>query len=157
LVTFSIPKNLLSKKSKKPEELFLWGKKVAAFIPKGTVLYLSGELGSGKTLWAKGFVEGVGGNSDEVVSPTYTLLNRYITPNGLVLHLDLYRISSEEEVTTLDLEPPHPDEYLLIEWPEKGGKLLPPPTLLVSLHIPKEDPKIRLGKIQVFQKESVLR
>ena len=71
-------------------------KDIAPFL-KNNITFLNGEIGAGKTTFTKYLVE-VYGLSDEVCSPTFALENRYETKNGLIIHFDLYRIKSEEEL-----------------------------------------------------------
>jgi tRNA threonylcarbamoyladenosine biosynthesis protein TsaE len=98
---------------------------------QSSVIYLKGDLGSGKTTFAKGFLNGMGflGN---VASPTYTLIEIYNTKFYDVYHIDLYRIDTRKEIIELELhEQPassHPF-ILLIEWPERGIPDILPPDL----------------------------
>jgi tRNA threonylcarbamoyladenosine biosynthesis protein TsaE len=99
------------------------------------VLYLTGELGAGKTTFARGFLNQLGVDAP-VRSPTYTLLELY--PAGLltVLHLDLYRLESPRELEELGLrEWAQPRHIWLIEWPERGAGRLPPPDVGASLTV----------------------
>ncbi len=97
------------------------GRELASLTPKGGTWLLRGELGAGKTTWTRGFVAGLGGDSDDVASPTYAVLHRYDTPKGKVFHLDLYRLGEngawtlglEEQVTSQD--------YLVVEWAGRKG------------------------------------
>jgi tRNA threonylcarbamoyladenosine biosynthesis protein TsaE len=89
------------------------------------VLYLSGELGSGKTTFARGFLRGCG-VTDAVRSPTYTLLEPYTAGALTVVHLDLYRLRDPGEVESLGLRDyARPGHVWLIEWPARGGTHLP--------------------------------
>ena len=89
------------------------------------VVYLSGELGSGKTTFARGFLRGCG-VTDEVRSPTYTLLEPYSAGALTVVHLDLYRLRDPAEVESLGLRDyARPGHVWLIEWPARGGTHLP--------------------------------
>jgi tRNA threonylcarbamoyladenosine biosynthesis protein TsaE len=67
------------------------GEALARVTPAGGTWLLRGELGAGKTTWTRGFLRGLGGDPDEVASPTYAVLHRYDHPGGRVFHLDLYR------------------------------------------------------------------
>ena len=69
-----------------------WASELAQETPPGGTWLLRGELGAGKTTWTRGFVPGLGGDPDQVASPTYAVLHRYETPKGRVFHLDLYRL-----------------------------------------------------------------
>jgi tRNA threonylcarbamoyladenosine biosynthesis protein TsaE len=90
------------------------------------VAYLHGDLGAGKTTLARGLLRAMG-ETGLVRSPTYGLLAEYTPPAGRVLHLDLYRLRSPEELAALGLADYLPESRLwLIEWPERGmGQGLP--------------------------------
>lgn len=98
------------------------------------VLYLSGDLGAGKTTLARGLLEALG-ERGPVRSPTYALLAEYQPPGHRVLHLDLYRLDDPDELAALGLADHLPGSTLwLIEWPQKGeGGGLPPADAQVSL------------------------
>ena len=91
------------------------------------VVYLYGDLGAGKTTLARGLLHALG-EKGAVRSPTYGLLAEYTLPTGHVLHLDLYRLRSPDELAGLGLADYLPDSRLwLIEWPEQAkGQGLPP-------------------------------
>ena len=96
------------------------------------VLYLAGDLGSGKTTFARGFLHGCG-VSEAVRSPTYTLLELYPAGALTLLHLDLYRLREPAELEALGLRDYARPGYLwLIEWPERGATRLPPADLKVA-------------------------
>ena len=98
---------------------------------QSSVIYLKGDLGSGKTTFAKGFLNGMGflGN---VTSPTYTLIEIYNTKIYDVYHIDLYRIDTRKEIIELELheQPTSSNPFIfLIEWPERGTPDILPPDL----------------------------
>ena len=96
------------------------------------VLYLRGELGSGKTTFARGFARAAG-VSGPVRSPTYTLLEPYPAAGGTLVHLDLYRLRSPAELDSLGLrEWAAPGHLWLVEWPEHGVGRLPAADLVVA-------------------------
>jgi len=96
-------------------------------------VYLSGNLGAGKTTWARGFLA-VCGVSAIVRSPTYTLIELYDLGGLTVLHLDLYRLQDASELEALGLRDWAQPGYLwLIEWPERAAGRLPPADLRVTL------------------------
>ncbi len=97
------------------------------------VIYLEGELGAGKTTLARGLLQARGVDGP-VGSPTYTLMEPYTTASGVVLHLDLYRLADPEELHFLGIEDvAEPRTLALIEWPGRGGSVLPGADLTVEL------------------------
>jgi len=97
------------------------GMNCSARTPSGGTWLLRGELGAGKTTWTRGFVAGLGGDPDQVASPTYAVLHRYQTPRGRVFHLDLYRLG-EAGSWSLGLEEQITEEdFLVVEWAGRSG------------------------------------
>lgn len=89
------------------------------------VVYLSGELGSGKTTFVRGFARAAGVRG-LVRSPSYTLLELYPAAGGTLVHLDLYRVQSPLELDSLGLrEWAIPKHLWFVEWPEHGAGGLP--------------------------------
>jgi tRNA threonylcarbamoyladenosine biosynthesis protein TsaE len=88
------------------------------------VIGLSGDLGSGKTTWARAMLRGLA-YSGRVPSPTYTLLEQYACDGVLVVHLDLYRLRGDEELENLGLRDwlDEPTNWTLVEWPERAAQL----------------------------------
>ncbi len=97
---------------------------VAALARKGDVFCLYGDLGAGKTTFARGFLRALAVD-DDIPSPTFNLLLTYDTALGMVWHFDLYRISAPDEVIELGIEDAFDDGICLIEWPERLGRWLP--------------------------------
>jgi len=95
----------------------------------GDVVALSGDLGAGKTTFARGVLRGLG-HRGEVPSPTFTLVQPYETVPP-VWHVDLYRLAGPAEADGLGLW--ETDAALLIEWPERLGGELPAEALLVHI------------------------
>ncbi len=93
------------------------------------VIYLEGELGAGKTTFARAFVHALGFKG-YVKSPSYGLLESYEVAGMTVLHLDLYRIEDPEELEYLAIRDLFDaNSVLLVEWPRKGMDHLPAPDL----------------------------
>ena len=111
------------------------GEKIANYYSKGTVIYLSGEIGSGKTTLVRGFLRGLG-YTGFVKSPSYTLLEIYRLSTIEIIHLDLYRLVEARDYLNLGLSDYLKDNFiLLIEWPEKSEKFLPSPTVWIKIDI----------------------
>ena len=96
-------------------------RELAAHTPPGGTWLLRGDLGAGKTTWTRGFVQGLGGDPEQVASPTYAVLHRYDTPRGRVFHLDLYRLGPEGAWGLGLDEEMSPGDFLVAEWPGEGG------------------------------------
>ncbi len=105
---------------------------IAGLAEAGDVIALKGELGSGKTVFARAFIAALGGLG-EVPSPTFTLVQIYDLAAARVFHFDLYRLEKPEDALELDIDDAFADGISLIEWPEKLGGLLPGDHLLVAL------------------------
>ncbi|MBT8071332.1 MAG: tRNA (adenosine(37)-N6)-threonylcarbamoyltransferase complex ATPase subunit type 1 TsaE [Gammaproteobacteria bacterium] len=89
------------------------------------VIWLEGDLGAGKTTFARGLIHALG-YKGRVKSPTYGLLEQYQTASLQVLHMDLYRISDPEELEFLGITDLMDEgTVLLVEWPDRGGQWLP--------------------------------
>lgn len=96
------------------------------------VIYLRGDLGAGKTTFARAYIHALGFEG-YVKSPSYGLLETYHSGGQNVLHLDLYRIEDPEELEYLAIR----DQFdatavLLVEWPDRGGDRLPAPDLVLD-------------------------
>ena len=97
-----------------------WQKVIDEILPQlqQNILMLKGNLGAGKTTFTQFLLKNLG-STDEVSSPTYSIVNEYDTPKGIVFHFDLYRLKNAAEVEDIGM-----DEYLdnaflsIIEWPE---------------------------------------
>ncbi len=106
---------------------------LAPAVRGGGVIHLVGELGAGKTTFARALL-GALGVGERVKSPTYSLIESYRVAGLDVHHLDLYRIADAGELEWLglpDLCGPH--ALLLIEWPERGAGALPQPDVVITL------------------------
>jgi len=112
------------------QDLEAFAEKFAPDLQLPLVIWLQGDLGAGKTAFARALIHALG-YKGRVKSPTYTLLEQYEMDSMQVLHMDLYRIADPGELEFLGL-PDLLDEQtiLLIEWPDKGGQWLPGPDFI---------------------------
>lgn len=122
---------ITSRSSSETEDLGREFGKSLKLLPSTIALY--GPLGAGKTTWVRGLVEGLGGKSHDVHSPTFIYLNIYETKTTPVYHFDLYRLKNSEEFLEKGF-----DEYLhngltVIEWPDRISSLLPLDTISFTL------------------------
>lgn len=125
------------------DELIRFGERLGAGLGPGDVIYLSGELGTGKTTLARAICRGYGA-ARAATSPTFALVHRYETRRGPVYHVDCYRLRDPDEARDLDFEGmAREDGLIVIEWPERAGAWSPPPTRHISLrHV--ADPNVRM-------------
>lgn len=94
---------------------------LASIAAPGDVFALSGDLGAGKSTFARAFIRAVSADPDlDVPSPTFTIVQGYEMPNGCpVLHADLYRLGGPEDVEDLGLDEEADGSILLVEWPDR--------------------------------------
>jgi tRNA threonylcarbamoyladenosine biosynthesis protein TsaE len=120
--------------SESPDETRAVGLRVGGLLRPGDVVGLYGELGAGKTVLAQGIATAFGINQREIVSASFTVISEYDTTPPFI-HIDLYRINREAELTELGLW-----EYLggkgisVIEWAEKAEGDLPEDLIKICLH-----------------------
>jgi len=104
----------------------------ARIVAPPCVIYLRGDLGAGKTLFTRAYIHALGFQG-YVKSPSYGLLETYEVKDQVVLHLDLYRIEDPEELEYLAIRDLFKrNTVLMVEWPDRGEPLLPPPDILLE-------------------------
>jgi len=147
-----------------PDQTILLGKDFASTLNGGDIVLLHGDLGAGKTTFVKGIAEGLG-VTDDIVSPTFTLLNIYQTNNNIrksglsvirkLVHIDTYRLETEDQLIEIGIE-----DYLgeintvcVIEWPEKLKTLLKDKKNIISVtleHVNQDERSIAISQISDF-------
>jgi len=105
---------------------------IAPRIRTGDTLLLSGEIGAGKSAFARGFIRAKLGRSEDVPSPTFTLVQTYQTPQEEIWHCDLYRLTHPDEALELGLDDAFETAICLIEWPDRLGDTAPGDALHLS-------------------------
>jgi tRNA threonylcarbamoyladenosine biosynthesis protein TsaE len=118
-----------------PEDMVSLGRCAGEAFFDGAVIGLSGALGAGKTTLARGIAEGMGIDEDYVVSsPTYTIMQTYPCRDRLLHHLDLYRITGQEDLDSTGYRDSIGGRMvLLVEWPEREPSVLPPENLVIRI------------------------
>lgn len=117
---------------------------VAANCPDAIIIFLLGNLGAGKTTFARGFLRGLG-QEGSVKSPTYTIVEPYQFSNHIVYHFDFYRIKDLFELELIGIQDYFtPDAICLIEWPENGAGLLPPADMSCYIEMRDTGREIRM-------------
>ncbi len=118
------------------ETMLNFGGKLAEVCHHGTIIFLKGPLGAGKTTLVRGLLKSLG-YSGPIKSPTYTLVECYEIQNKKIFHFDLYRLNHSQELLDIGFEDYlQADGVCLIEWPEKALDILPGATLCCTIEIP---------------------
>jgi tRNA threonylcarbamoyladenosine biosynthesis protein TsaE len=107
--------------------------RLAPRLRPGDIVLLSGDLGAGKSFFARALIRAATGEPElEVPSPTFTLVQSYDLPAGELWHFDLYRLGAPEEVLELGWDEAR-QGICLVEWPDRLGGLIPPDRLKIEL------------------------
>ncbi len=118
-------------------------RRLAPLAQAGDVIALSGDLGAGKTVFARGFIQTLTG-AIEVPSPTFTLVQTYEAADAEIYHFDLYRLETPEDALELGIDDAFADGISLIEWPENLGPYLPRGGLRVQIDQSADDTARRI-------------
>jgi tRNA threonylcarbamoyladenosine biosynthesis protein TsaE len=128
-----------------PDDTYELGIEIGRALTGGEVLLLSGELGAGKTLLAKGLLAGMEFGPDEVTSPSFALVNLYRTQAGDVYHIDLWRLlgtAGAAQAVGLDEILQEDRATIIIEWPEAlNDRPLGRETLSISIEGVGDEPR----------------
>jgi len=114
---------------------------LAPRLGAGDVLALSGPIGAGKSHFARALIR-ARGVTEDIPSPSFTLVQSYDTPGLEIWHCDLYRLSSADEVLELGLETAFDSALCVIEWPDRLGPDLPARALKLQLEPQDDDTRL---------------
>ncbi len=127
------------------EETCAFAAKLASGLKPGDTVALTGELGAGKSVFARALMRSLGVTDEALPSPTFALIQTYQGRGCMVAHMDWYRLETASETETLGVR-----EYLappwisIIEWPERAPGLLPPDVRRITLTTVLDHPDARL-------------
>jgi tRNA threonylcarbamoyladenosine biosynthesis protein TsaE len=122
-----------------PDETAAFAARIAIGLRPNDIILLKGELGAGKSTFARALIQTICGKETEVPSPTFTLVQTYTTAEFVLWHFDLYRLKHPEEVYELGIEEAYAGGVSLIEWPERLGSQLPKVYLEIELTYGNEE------------------
>ncbi len=129
------------------EETEAFGAQLFQLLPKKCIVFLIGDLGTGKTTLVRGFIRAAG-HTGVVKSPTYNIVEEYQLNNRLIFHFDLYRLFDPEELEWIGMA-----DYLqqqstcFVEWPEKGEGYLSEPDVILSMTTIEEGRELVIEKM----------
>ena len=121
-----------------PEETADLAARLGARLRPGDILLLEGEIGSGKTHFARSLIQSLMSVPEDIPSPTFTLVQAYETDSSEIWHCDLYRLSAVEEIEELGLTEAFDTAICLVEWPDKLGPLTPETALKLTFKTDSE-------------------
>ena len=115
-----------------PEDTARFATLLGAQLAPGDVVLLEGDVGAGKTHFARSLIQSLLSHAEDVPSPTFTLVQTYPTELGDIWHADLYRLTSTHEIEELGLVDAFETDICLVEWPDRLGPLVPAHGLTLS-------------------------
>ncbi|HEC90076.1 MAG TPA: tRNA (adenosine(37)-N6)-threonylcarbamoyltransferase complex ATPase subunit type 1 TsaE [Alphaproteobacteria bacterium] len=119
--------------------------RLAKLVKPGDFIALAGDLGAGKTVFARAFIGALAGTAKEVPSPTFTLIQTYDLGVITVHHVDLYRLKTPEEALELGLDEALSNGVIVMEWPERLGRYLPGERLEVAMEFGTKERQRRVA------------
>ena len=124
----------------------LLARQLSTLVQQRDVIALWGDLGAGKTAFARAFIHALGG-AHEVPSPTFTLVQAYDLPDLSIWHFDLFRLTTANDALELGIEEAFSEAVSLIEWPDRLGDLLPGDRLDLALSFGTDEGNRRVALI----------
>lgn len=124
------------------EQTSIYAARLAQHLRSGDVILLSGDVGAGKTHFARSLIQSLLAEPEDIPSPTFTLVQTYETAETEIWHADLYRLTSVQEVEELGLIDAFATAICLVEWSDRLGALTPPSALSLDFK-PGQSPDAR--------------
>jgi|SRR5215471_1270424 len=118
---------------------------LASTLGAGDIVLLYGDLGAGKTAFTRGLAMGLGGDPDDVSSPTFTIMQEYRGGRLPLFHVDLYRLSDPREIEDLGFEEVAAEGVLAVEWADRLSRSIPG---AITVHIAHGDGDTRSIRIE---------
>lgn len=140
--------------SKSEQDTIELGKKIAEKLEKGTVIVLTGDLGSGKTKLTEGILTFFG-LENEISSPTFTIVNEYNTENLNIYHFDVYRLEDVDEFYAIGGEEYFDKGASIIEWGELIEEALPKEYIKINFSRDLSNENLRNIDIEYVGKENI--
>jgi len=128
-----------------PDATSKLARRLAPCLMPGDTLLLKGEIGAGKTFFARELLSEILLSPEDIPSPTFTIVQTYDTRLGEVWHTDLYRLSSPSEIVELGLLDAFADAICLVEWPDRLSDLAPKSALTIEFFSGSHDEERRLS------------
>tara|TARA_B110000037_G_C17111574_1_gene502077 strand:+ start:200 stop:625 length:426 start_codon:yes stop_codon:yes gene_type:complete len=133
------------------EELSSFAEEILKFASNRKVFIFKGDLGTGKTTFIKEICRKLGVEG-QTASPTYSIVNEYLSTEGKIYHIDLYRLNSVAEAFEVGLEDYlYSDNYCFIEWPQIAAELLP--ETYVEISILKKEENLRTFDVSIVDQK----
>lgn len=135
-------------KSNSPEDTLKIGKSLSTLLNKGDIAVLTGELGSGKTKFVEGFLQNYN-LQDEISSPTFNIVNEYVSEKNNIYHFDVYRLADSDEFYAIGGEEYFEKGICLIEWGEMISDVFPKDYIHIKILKSPEDENLRTFEFEV--------
>lgn len=135
-------------KSNCPENTLKIGKSLSTLLNKGDIVVLTGELGSGKTKFVEGFLQNYN-LQDEISSPTFNIVNEYVSEKNNIYHFDVYRLADSDEFYAIGGEEYFEKGICLIEWGEMISDVFPKDYIHIKILKSPEDDNLRTFEFEV--------
>ena len=127
-----------------------FGIALSKVVQPGKLIYVSGELGAGKTTLIRGVLKGCG-HTGTVKSPTFTIVESYLLGVHHFFHFDLYRLQTPDELESLGFRDYlNASDYCFVEWPERGAGLLPQPDIDISIEHADSERLVKIHSVDAI-------